>query len=255
MPPIPHIAVTGEVAEQERPAVPAAVPIWKKPAVQIGALAAVLVLGAGLYFGVPLYKKLTAPPPPPPVVAKPKPAAPAPATVANLPAVANKPAAPPPAPAAAPGPALSDTQAAIAHAPLNAINKAKDVIAKREGSGQGRDAVGAITDGDTPPPAGKPAPKVSEGASNIAPGISATNGNVESVADASVAFRTFIANAKITGVVAQQGRTPLMVINNRLTRAGDTVDAALAITFEGLDFDRKLIIFKDKTGAVVTRRY
>ena len=248
-PQIPHIAVSGEVAEQEKPAAPEKIPLWKKKSVQIGGLAAVLVLGVGGFFG---FKMLTAPPPPPPVVVKPKPATPAGATAAKpaapLPDVANKPAQA--------GPALSETQAAIAHAPVNAVNKAQSAIEARKNSGQSRDAVGAITDGDAPAaPADKSAPKLSPGSTTIAPGVTATSSQVEATAEASQAFRSFINSAKISGVIAERNKTPMMIMNNRLTRVGDLVDSALGITFEGLDFDRKLILFKDKSGAIVTRRY
>ena len=246
-PAIPHIAISGEVAEQEKPPEPKQVPFWKTKMFQVSALAAVVVLGGGGYFA---FKKLTAPPPPPPpVVVKPKPAAPAaagakpPASNAKVPDVANKPAQP--------APALSETQAAIAHAPVNAINKAKDVVTKRETGGQSRDAVGAITDGDQP--AEKAAPKSASTSATIAPGVSATTNEVEAAADTSTAFRTFIANAKISGVF--QGTPARVMFNGRLARAGDTVEPTLGITFDGLDPDRKLILFKDKSGAVVTRRY
>ena len=76
---------------------------------------------------------------------------------------------------------------------------------------------------------------------------------IEAAADTSTAFRTFIANAKISGVF--QGTPARVMFNGRLARAGDTVEPTLGITFDGLDPDRKLILFKDKSGAVVTRRY
>lgn len=241
---------------KEEPAIPEEnvpaqkAPVWKTKKFQIGALAAVLVLG-GAFFA---FKKLTAPPPPPPVVVKPKPAAApaatAPKAAAPSPALANKPAQ------AQPTPGLSETQNAIAHAPVNAINKAKDVVGQREGSGQGRDAVGAITDGETPAaPAVKSAaaPQPVATSSTIAPGVSATNDDVLAAAEASPAFRTFVANARISGVF--QGNPARVMLNGRLARAGDVVDSGLGITFDSVDSDKKLILFKDKSGAVVTRRY
>jgi hypothetical protein len=250
MPPIPHIAVSGEVAEVEVPKPRERIPFWKKTIVQIGALAALLIVGGVGYF------LSSRPPPPPPVVVKPKPAAPTtPAAAATTPAnaavVANK-------PAVQPTPGLSETQNAIAHAPVNAINKANDVIAKRVGSGQGRDAVGAITDGDAAvSPGDKPAkpagPQTFATSTAIAPGVSATNDNVSAAAEASPAFRSFVANAKIGGVF--QGNPPRLLINGRTVRGGDTVDNGLSITFDSVDSDKKMILFKDKAGAVVTRRY
>ena len=159
---------------------------------------------------------------------------------------------------AAPTPGLSETQNAIAHAPVNAINKAKDVAGKRVGGEQGRDAVGAITDGDAPATsasksAAKPAAPPGSASSSIAPGISATNADVAAASEASPAFRSFVANAKISGVF--QGNPPRVMINGRLARAGEVVENALAVSFEGIDPDKKQLIFKDKSGATVTRRY
>jgi hypothetical protein len=259
-PPIPHISAGGYVAEVEAPKPPARTPFWKKKVFQIGLLAAVLVLG-----GVGYFLSTRPPPPPPPVAVKPKPAAPAAAAApaagtpaAAAPAAANVPAAVANKPAVPPTPGLSETQNAIAHAPVNAINKANDVVAKRVGSGQGRDAVGAITDGEpATSPADKPArPAVTQTVTTtttIAPGVTATNDNVSAAAEASAAFRSFVANAKIGGVF--QGNPPRLLINGRTVRGGDTVDNGLAVTFDSIDSEKKLILFKDKAGAVVTRRY
>lgn len=238
------------------------VPFWKKRFFKYAVVVVLLVsfsvikyvAGAfGRAAGDAIHDKIVAKPAATPpaaaTVAASTPAAPAP-----VPALANKPAQPAP-----PTPGLSETQNLIAHAPVNAINKAKDVIAKREGSGQGRDAVGAITDGDAPaPPADKPAPHAAAPqtvatSSSIAPGVSATNSEVMAASEASPAFRSFVANAKVNGVF--QGATPRVMLNGRLTRAGDTVDTSLGITFDSIDPEKKTILFKDKSGAIVTRRY
>ena len=248
-PPIPHIAAHSEPAMPEAAApAPAKAPIWKNRKIQIGAAAAILVAAAGGAWFV--FRPANVPPPPKAV--KPAAAAPKAATPTPTSAVADKPAAP--------APALSETQAAIAHAPVNAINKAKDVVGKREGSGQGRDAVGAITDGEPPAPkalATRPAARVSAptvaGSSSIAPGISATNADVAAESEASPAFRSFVANAKVSGVF--QGNPPRVMLNGRLARGGDTIDSNLGVIFDSVDPDKKLLIFKDKSGATVTRRY
>jgi hypothetical protein len=83
--------------------------------------------------------------------------------------------------------------------------------------------------------------------------VTATNDNVSAAAEASPAFRSFVANAKIGGVF--QGNPPRLLINGRTVRGGDTVDNSLSITFDSVDSDKKMILFKDKAGAVVTRRY
>ncbi len=67
------------------------------------------------------------------------------------------------------------------------------------------------------------------------------------------AFRSFVANAKVTGVIV--GTPGKIILNGRLARAGDMVEPALGVTFEGIDGDRKLLVFRDKSGAVVTKKY
>jgi hypothetical protein len=241
-PPIPHISAHTE------PPMPASVvfakaPWWKKKIFLIGGGAAALTfLAAGSWF-------VFRPKPPPPLPPKAnKVAVAAPAPPAASPAAVKS--------AAPTGPALSETESAIAHAPVNAINKAKDVAAKRVGSGQGRDAIGEITDEDTPAAksaAKAPAPPVAT-SSTIAPGISATNGDITAAAEASPAFRLFVANAKINGVFPT-ATPPRIMLNGRLVRGGDMVESTLAITFDSVDAEKKLLIFKDKSGATVSHRY
>lgn len=264
-PSIPHISATAEpTVEEPPPAFKSAKPPQKNLIVIVSGLAALLVLGGGGFFVWTTYLSPTPPPPPPPVAAKPKPPAPA-ATPAPAPA-GTTPAATAPAPN--PGPQTpSDTLNALAKAPVNAINKAQGVVDARRTSDQTR--VDALTSGEdlpakpakpattptTPPPgapavADKPAVRTS---GSIAPGVSATIADVEAVPDATPAFRTFVANAKITGVIG--GTPPKVLLNGRLMRAGESVETALGITFDGIDPDRKLLIFKDKSGAIVTRKY
>jgi len=219
-------------------------PLWKNKKILIGGgVAALVVLAAGAWFVF----RPKAPPPLPPKATKVAVAPPAPA--------AANPASPKAGAPTGPGPALSETQSAIAHAPVNAINKARDVAAKRVGSGQGRDAISEITDDD--PSTAKAAAKAPAApvttSSNIAPGVSATNDNITAMSEASPPFRSFVANAKITGVF--QGTPPRIMLNGRLVRGGESVDSNLAISFDSVDTEKKLLVFKDKTGATVSRRY
>ena len=236
-PPIPHISMPTEVTD---PAAAVPPPPGKKrrrklSPVMLGGVAAALLAvvgGGGFYF----YQKFTEPPPPPPIVVRPKPTAPKPAVVA---------------PAAPLTP--SETLNAVAHAPANAINKAQEAVIAQRLSEQAR--VDGLAAGEEPvdPKSAAPAKAAVQTSSAIAPGISATNDSIESAGEATPAFRSFVANAKVSGVF--QGSPPRVMFNNRLTRAGDTVDAALGITFDSIDPARKLLLFKDKSGATGTRRY
>ena len=257
-PSIPHLTVTPEAPGGEPP-VPANPE--ERRAFKVGVagagLAALIVLGAGGYF---VWTKFISPPPPPPVAvaAKARPATPPP--VAS--SAATKTAAPlPPAdPASAPAPI-----------PVNAINKTQAVVNAHGGSepasrdaitaGQDRPEQRAANPAPAPAPAGakaakgaavatKPAATVS---ATLAPGILATSSEVNAVAEATPAFRAFVANAKITGVIG--GIPAKIILNGRLARSGDLVDSALGVTFDSIDAERKLLVFKEASGAIVTRKY
>jgi hypothetical protein len=225
-PPIP-VAAPPAAAAAETAATPPAVGGGKsKRLIKLAGLgiAALVVLG-GVFFA---WTRYTAVPPAPPPVAK---------------------KAPPPAAAqpAAPAPLTpSDALNAMAKAPVNAINKATDVVAARNASDQA--SADSIVD-----PANKVAvPKSVSTQALLSPGIAAT-AEVEAAAAATPAFRSFVANAKVSGVF--QGSPSRALVNGRMAREGETVDSGLGIVFDGVDAERKLLIFKDKSGATVSRKY
>jgi len=153
----------------------------------------------------------------------------------------------------------------LAQLPANAINKAQDALAARRASGQ--DRVDAAANGDdlpgkafgVPPAApikpattGTAALTTATSVTTVAPGLSATM-PVEAAPEATAEFRAFIVNARVSGVF--QGNPSRAVINGRLVRAGEVVDAGIGITFDGLDSERRNLVFKDKSGAIVARRF
>jgi hypothetical protein len=69
----------------------------------------------------------------------------------------------------------------------------------------------------------------------------------------SAAFRLWIDNARITGVVV--GASPRAIINGRLVRQDDMVDASEGIVFQGVDVELKELIFRDRVGAVASKPY
>jgi hypothetical protein len=199
-----------------------------------GALAAVVVLG-GVYF-VWLKPEPPPPPPPPKVAIKPK-------------AVAT-PAAPGATPAAAP-------------AAGGAVSTAGKMVEKAQGAAATRTAAVDHSDGllekrgpaDSAEKSTKAAPAPEEtiaASKTIAPGISATNTNVMVAPEASPAFRAWAANAKVGGVFAGRVRA---VINSRAVDGGQTIDDALGIIFDSVDADKKVLIFRDKSGAKVSIKY
>jgi hypothetical protein len=86
----------------------------------------------------------------------------------------------------------------------------------------------------------------------LAPGVTTTT-EVRASPEASQAFRSFVADAKVSGVY--QGSPPRAFINNRLIKVGQLVEEGLAISFEGIDAENRMLLFKDRTGARVSKQY
>lgn len=247
-PPIPHVSVKSDVpeAEKEAPASTDKAGGKRKLILLVGGLAALLVVGGGGFFA---YTKLMAPEPAPPPVVK-KAVAPAPVVKAPTPAPAGSGTQPVATGTQATAPGIGDQ---IAHMPANAINKAKEALKARDGSGQTRPDGGAGGDlGDKP---AAPAGSVTQASTGMAPigrGVSASI-PIEAAVDASAEFRSFVALMKVSGVF--QGSPARAFINGRLARAGEIVEANLGITFSSVDPERRQLVFKDKSGAIVTRKY
>ncbi|MEZ0217010.1 MAG: hypothetical protein ACAH89_07740 [Rariglobus sp.] len=70
---------------------------------------------------------------------------------------------------------------------------------------------------------------------------------------ATPAFRTWVSAARVSGVRA--GNSTMAILNGRLARPGDMVDAAEGIVFEGVDGEQKLLNFRGRNGAVLTKPY
>ncbi len=102
-----------------------------------------------------------------------------------------------------------------------------------------------------PPPKVAIAPAAAT--TNLGGGMSATTTDDVVATDASPAFRSWVASAKIGGVF--QGSSPRVLINGRTVRVGTVVDDGLGIIFDSVDAENKMIMFKDGTGAIVSRHY
>jgi hypothetical protein len=209
-------------------------------------VAALVVVGAGLFFAWKQFGSKPAPTPAPAAKAAPVKKAPTSATSAA-------PLTP------------SDTLNQLAHLPKNAIDKAQASIDAHRASGQSRvDAASIGEDLPAQPVASAPAATTAASTpasrpaqrpvttTTIAPGVAAT-AQVDAGPEASPAFRTYVANAKVSGVF--QGPPTRAMINGRLTRTGEVLDATLGITFNGVDSARRHLLFVDRTGATVTRRF
>jgi hypothetical protein len=234
-PKIPHVrAPEGEVAEPEAAAIP---PVQRR-AFKIGvvgvAAAVVLVLAGGAFFAFRFWSK-SAPPPPPAVVKKNSP----PATAATPP-VAQPPAQ---KPEQAPTGAVS--------MPGKMVEKAGTAVAVHDAGEK------AQTEIMGPPPAAVlppvAAPKATNAATTtIAPGVQATTSESVLAIDASPAFRTWAANLNISSVFPNAGRA---TINGRVVHVGQMVDEGAGIMLESINTQPREMVFKDKSGAKVSRRY
>ncbi len=70
---------------------------------------------------------------------------------------------------------------------------------------------------------------------------------------ATPAFRAWVNDARVSGV--RSGSSTMAIINGRLARPGDMVDAAEGIAFDGVDSAQKLLNFRARNGAVLTKPY
>jgi hypothetical protein len=62
-----------------------------------------------------------------------------------------------------------------------------------------------------------------------------------------------VVKLNVSGIT--QSKPARVLLNSRLTYEGDEVNRSLGIVFAQLDPANKLLIFKDATGATVTRSY
>ncbi len=69
------------------------------------------------------------------------------------------------------------------------------------------------------------------------------------------AFRLWLEGVRINGVSATAGVAPRVIINGRLVRPGDTIDSAEAITFDSLDVERRMVMFRNRAGMVAGKPY
>jgi hypothetical protein len=97
-----------------------------------------------------------------------------------------------------------------------------------------------------------PAPK-SVAPAAVAPAAAPPDAPPAAAAEASTNFRAWTQNVRITGL--RTGAHPRILINNVSFDVGEIVHAELGIVFDGYDSERRVLRFKDATGAVVERRH
>lgn len=100
----------------------------------------------------------------------------------------------------------------------------------------------------TPPPT-ETSPANPATTSPAAPAIPAS----ETPGGPSVAFRAWVQDIKIAGV--RTGQSPRILLGRSSFSVGDVVHPELGIVFDGYDPARRMLRFKDATGATVERRH
>ncbi len=140
-----------------------------------------------------------------------------------------KAAPPPPSPAATTAKAMVEKAKEEAAAPLNEVLQAD----------RPKPAPVAAKPAETPVPV-KPAPAVE------AP---------PSAPEASVAFKAWVENVRISGISQRAGKPVRIEIGHTAYVTGDLVNPQLGIVFESYIPATRMLVFSDKSGAKVERQY
>jgi len=135
-----------------------------------------------------------------------------------------------------------------------AIDSAAAAIASKRSAEQAKvDAAAAGDDTPTPTPAPAATTESVLEQTDLSSDVKVNSTHLDAATAASSAFRNFVANASIGGVF--QGTPSRALINGSIMREGQVVESSLGIAFERIDADKKVIYFKDSTGAEVSKNY
>lgn len=125
----------------------------------------------------------------------------------------------------------------------------KAIVARKEVEQAKVDAAANLQEAPTP----TPATEAVMAQTTITSEVKVNSTRIDAAPAASAAFRTFVAGASIGGVF--QGTPSKALINGTIAREGQVVESVLGITFDRIDSERKVIYFKDTTGAIVSKNY
>lgn len=142
---------------------------------------------------------------------------------------------------------IPDAEAVAAKAAAAAARDQAAAAAKIEADKAKAEA--AAQDAPTPTPATESVMAQSP----LATDVTVNNTHLDAAPAASPGFRAFVASASIGGVF--QGKPSRALINGTIVREGQVVESVLGVTFDRIDSDKKIIYFKDSTGAEVSKGY
>jgi hypothetical protein len=204
----------------------AASPLKKRsalsPVAKAGVGALVLAVVVGAFFAYRIF--FTPPPPPVPIKVSP---------IAKKPDASKDP----------------NTIAKIAAQPGKLIDQGVNALEKKRQQNQAK--MDAIANGEEAP-TGEPTTTEYVQAT-VAKDVKVNNAPVMANSTASSAFKAWVADAAIGGVF--QGKPSRALINGKICREGSTVDSDLGIIFDRIDAERKVIYFKDVSGAEGSKAY
>ena len=136
-----------------------------------------------------------------------------------------------------------------------AIAKARDVVAAQD-KFEKEQGVTSVLEESTVPTAPKTSATSNSAAAPArveAPISTPAVTQPEPPPPASEAFRNFIISLRVSGVF--QGENARALLNGKMYHLGDTLDPVRKIEFYKIDADAKQLIFRDDTGAIVSRHY
>jgi len=145
-------------------------------------------------------------------------------------------------------PSAADVVSKVASAPGKLIDSGQNAIEAKRQAEQAK--IDAIANGEEAP---TPTPVVVMEKAKITKDVEVNNAPIVAASSASPEFRAFVANASIGGVF--QGKPSKALINGKITREGQAVDTDLGIIFDRIDAEKKVIYFKDASGAEVSKNY
>jgi hypothetical protein len=167
---------------------------------------------------------------------------------------------PAPATAAAPEQTPTQTTPKLVEKPVSAAGKAianaRDIVAAQEKLEKEQGVTSVLEE-----PAAPIAPKSPAASSQAthAPVTASQQDASSAVTEpeppppANEAFKNYIINLRVSGVF--QGENARALLNGKMYHLGDTLDPVRKIEFYKIDADAKQLIFRDDTGAIVSRHY
>jgi energy-converting hydrogenase Eha subunit A len=158
-------------------------------------------------------------------------------------------------PAAAPGPGAAAPAATPAED--QSISRAALLAMQEQAATANGDETAAPTPPVPPPALVREEPKPTEAPApaevKLSGGITIANASLAHGPPAGPRFFFWVVGLNVSGVF--QSSPHRILLNNRLVYEGDKVNDLLGIVFDRIDVDRKLIMFRDPSGALVTRSY